>query len=296
MRFCSSSCRCIAILLWSWCCIAAHAQTSFNAGNRSNVGQNDPTVVRPQGHSLQPQVKPLQPLSQPPQAQITTQANGQRVFTRPEEFRTSELDPSSQDISRRALAPGSQAAGNGQPLGSAVQQASWTSESNLIKPDWLRSRSSLELKSPSKEVVGSVSKPKSGWAAALSMIFSLAIVLCLFLIIAWLFRKSQPRAMVKLPNDVVQIMGRTSMAPRQQVYVVRFGSKMLLVSHQPGQTQTLGEITDPEEVQRLAGLCEANQPTSITHSFRDVLRQVASGRIETEPNPRPSRIPRAVKQ
>ena len=108
------------------------------------------------------------------------------------------------------------------------------------------------------------------------------------MIIAWLFRKSQPVNFAKLPSEVVQVMGRTAMAPRQQVYVVRFGSKMLLVSHQPGQTQTLGEITDLDEVQRLAGLCEANQPSSISHSFRDVLKQVASGQKDREPRSRRS--------
>ena len=76
------------------------------------------------------------------------------------------------------------------------------------------------------------------------------------------------------------------MTPRQQMFVVRFGSKLLLISHQPGQTQTLGEITDSDEVQRLAGLCEANHPGSISNSFRDVLKQVTSGKLEPEPKAR----------
>ncbi|HUP82444.1 MAG TPA: flagellar biosynthetic protein FliO, partial [Pirellula sp.] len=81
---------------------------------------------------------------------------------------------------------------------------------------------------------------------------------------------------------VVQVMGRSPMAPRQQMYVVRFGSKLLLISHQPGQTQTLCEISDSDEVQRLAGLCEANLPGSISNSFLDVLKQVTSGKLEPE--------------
>jgi flagellar biogenesis protein FliO len=107
--------------------------------------------------------------------------------------------------------------------------------------------------------------------------------LSFFLLVAWLVKKSQPHSFLKLPGDVVQVMGRTPMAPRQQMYVVRFGSKLLLISHQPGQTQTLGEITDPDEVQRLAGLCEANHPGSISNSFRDVLKQVALGKPAPEP-------------
>ena len=115
------------------------------------------------------------------------------------------------------------------------------------------------------------------------MFFSLAVVLSFFLLVAWLVKKSQPNSFLKLPGDVVQVLGRTPMAPRQQMYVVRFGSKLLLISHQPGQTQTLGEITDADEVQRLAGLCEANHPGSISNSFRDVLKQVTLGKSDPEP-------------
>ncbi len=100
--------------------------------------------------------------------------------------------------------------------------------------------------------------------------------------VVWIVKKSQPHSFVKLPGDVVQVMGRTPMAPRQQMYVVRFGSKLLLISHQPGQTQTLGEITDADEVQRLAGLCEANQPGSISNSFREVLKQATLGKPDRD--------------
>ncbi len=175
---------------------------------------------------------------------------------------------------------------------SNVQPAAWNAPapsvvSNLpVEPPRIQAttrgaipeRKAIELKSPSKGLEGSVEKPKSTSANVLTMVFALTIVVSLFLIMAWLLRKSQPASFVKLPGDVVQVMGRTPMAPRQQMYVVRFGSKLLLVSHQPGQTQTLCEITDPDEVQRLAGLCEANMPSSISGSFRDVFQQIASGK------------------
>lgn len=149
-------------------------------------------------------------------------------------------------------------------------------------------RKPIELLAPSKGVPSPTEKPQGSWGAIISMVFSLLIVLCVFLGLAWMVRKTQPSAFVKLPSDVVQVMGRTPMAPRQQMYVVRFGNKMLLVSHQPGQTQTLCEITDEDEVQRLAGLCEANQPSSITSSFKEVFRQVASGKQQAAPKLRAS--------
>lgn len=223
-----------------------------------------PSIVRSSGFSVQ------QPLPQNPSApQGVIQPNGQRVFN-------------AQPISNASFTPPT-AANN--DTKSAVQPASWNSESPPTKNlsyGKSTSRAPIELRPSGREGAGSVDKPKSSWSAALSMFFSLAVVLSFFLLVAWLVKKSQPNSFIKLPGDVVQVMGRTPMAPRQQMYVVRFGSKLLLISHQPGQTQTLGEITDADEVQRLAGLCEANLPGSISNSFRDVLKQVTSGKTEPE--------------
>jgi flagellar biogenesis protein FliO len=97
----------------------------------------------------------------------------------------------------------------------------------------------------------------------------------MFLGLAWLYRKSQPQGTAKLPLELVQVLGRTNIAPRQSMMVVRFGSKLLLVSQQPGQTETLAEISDPEEVDRLAGICESKTARSASQSFSNVLLQVA---------------------
>lgn len=243
----------LVLLFIPWVGSAAYPQSNLNPLNQ-NTGINDPSVVRQPGYRLQ-QTQPSEPVPQ-----IVVQPTGQRVF------------PTTQDA---------RSASNASTL-SPVQPASWTSDASSQGTSNSVTRKPLELKARSKDAVGSLEKPKSTWAAALSMFFSLAIVLSLFLMIAWLFRKAQPSTFLKLPAGAVQVLGRTAMAPRQQLYVVRFGNKMLLVSHQPGQTQTLGEITDTEEVQRIAGLCEANMPNSVTHSFRDILKQVATGRPDNE--------------
>lgn len=227
---------------------------------------NDPILVRPQVYSLNQQSQ------NPTHNQPILQDNGQRVF------------PQNIDNSSSMPPVASSMAPTTTPVPtSAVQPASWTSGASETVPTIAKTRPPLELRSSSKGTASNLDKPKSTWGATLSMFFSLAVVISFFLLVVWLVKKSQPHSFVKLPGDVVQVMGRTPMAPRQQMYVVRFGSKLLLISHQPGQTQTLGEITDADEVQRLAGLCEANQPGSISNSFRDVLKQVALGKPEPEP-------------
>ncbi len=258
----------LLVLCWLGLNGLAVAQSRMDwpqAQAQAQPAPNDPTLVRPAGFSVQQSIP-----QNPNLPQGVSPPNGQRVFE-------------SAPIANSAFPKTVSAMGEAK---SSVQPASWTSDSTAtthIGSNKAKSRAPLELKASSKENAGNLDKPKSSWGAALSMFLSLAVVLSFFLLVAWLVKKSQPNSFLKLPGDVVQVMGRTPMAPRQQMYVVRFGSKLLLISHQPGQTQTLGEITDADEVQRLAGLCEANHPGSISNSFRDVLRQVSSGKSEPEP-------------
>ena len=262
----------IAIVLFACCASSACAQ--YQPGLQTPPrSPNDPALVHQPGYSLQQATTPS-PLQQDRSTPRSSNAGASNAGA-------SNAGASSAGASNA----GASNAGASSLSQSGVQQARWSSESSSAKVENPKARTPLELKLRNKEAGSSVDKPASTWAAALSMFFSLAIVISLFLFIAWLFRKSQPNTFAKLPTGVLQVLGSTVMAPRQQVYVVRFGNKMLLVSHQPGQTQTLGEITDADEVHRLAGLCESNQPTSVTHSFREVLRHVASGRSDTESQP-----------
>ncbi|MCA9270163.1 MAG: flagellar biosynthetic protein FliO [Planctomycetales bacterium] len=103
---------------------------------------------------------------------------------------------------------------------------------------------------------------------------SLAIVLGLFFAMVWLMRKNAPAGAAALSSDVVQVLGRAPLAARQQMQLVRVGEKLLLVAVTTSGATTLTEITDPEEVRRLAAACEAARPTSATGAFRQVLAQL----------------------
>ncbi len=94
----------------------------------------------------------------------------------------------------------------------------------------------------------------------ISVMSSLAIVIALFFGVAYLYRKSISTTLGKgLPKNVVQVLGRTTIAPRQQLVLVRFGSKLVLVSMLQGEARTISEITDPMEVDQLSGFCESSQ-------------------------------------
>ncbi len=118
---------------------------------------------------------------------------------------------------------------------------------------------------------------RSSLSAMITVGGSLAIVLGLFLIVAWAMRKTAPRGSLLLPKEVFEILGRAPLGARQQVQLLRCGNKLLLVSITPGGTETLTEVTDPLEVDRIAGICQQAHPKSATTAFRQVFQQLAPG-------------------
>lgn len=116
-------------------------------------------------------------------------------------------------------------------------------------------------------------RPSSTGAAVSKVITSLGVVLGLFLLGMLILRKAQARGGATLPGEVVQTLGRAPLSGRQEMHLVRVGNKLLLLSVTPTGAETLTEITEPEEIDRLAGICRQNHPDSITASFREILWQ-----------------------
>ncbi len=108
-----------------------------------------------------------------------------------------------------------------------------------------------------------------------SMFVSLGVVLALFMAAAWAIKRSLPAGAPTLPSEVVELLGRVSLGSRQQAHLLRCGNKLLLVSLFPGGAETLTEVTDPLEVDRLVGLCQSAKSNSATQTFRQVLEQFA---------------------
>ncbi len=123
--------------------------------------------------------------------------------------------------------------------------------------------------------------PRRGLTSGVTVVSSLALVLGVFFLVAWGMRRAAPASGAALPNEVFEVLGRAPMATRQQVHLLRCGQKLVLVSVTPAGAETLTEITDPAEVDRLAGLCRQAQPNSATAAFRQVFGQFASARHTT---------------
>ena len=140
-----------------------------------------------------------------------------------------------------------------------------------------RSGDRLAISSSHHVRLGEPGSRPGGASSLLTVGSSLAVVLGLFLLVAWIFKRAMPGQSGLLPREVVEVLGRTSLGARQQVHLVRCGNKLLLVSSTPGGMETLTEIAEPDEVQRLSALCRQTQPGSSTAAFRQVFQQLATG-------------------
>lgn len=115
---------------------------------------------------------------------------------------------------------------------------------------------------------------------------SLAIVLGLFAALVWCTRRFAPAGSAELPKEAVELLGRAPLAGRQTMQLIRVGNRLLLVALSAGGAETLTEITDPVEVEHLAGLCRRGKPDSASASFGRVLSQLAAEPGEASPRSR----------
>ncbi|NUQ61007.1 MAG: flagellar biosynthetic protein FliO [Pirellulales bacterium] len=118
------------------------------------------------------------------------------------------------------------------------------------------------------------------WPSLLTIGSSLAVVLGLFFLFAWTMRRASPRGTVALPTDVVEVLGRTTLTHRQHLHLLRCGRKLLLISVCLDSVEPLTEITEPEEVDRLSGLCRQSHPQSVSAAFQQVFHQFARERTD----------------
>lgn len=166
----------------------------------------------------------------------------------------------------------------------AVQLVSTSTTNSVVAEEPPRTEPSpLQLQRPEGRTALSVAGPGSGDTAKsslpspLSSIItvgsSLAIVLGLFFTMAWFMRRSLPKGNNRLPEGIVEVLGRTNLGGKQPVQLVRCGNKLVLLATSQAGMTPLTEITDPMEVDRLAGLCQQSNPFSATQAFSQMLSQ-----------------------
>ncbi len=118
----------------------------------------------------------------------------------------------------------------------------------------------------------------------LSVFSSLSIVVGLFLGLAWVLRRTGAGGNQSLPNEVLQVLGRTNVGPKHQILLVQFGPKLVLASLHQGEMRVLSEVSEPAQVQSMLSECGAVKQeivgysdTSQTASGLEQIKQFATG-------------------
>ncbi|WDI43032.1 FliO/MopB family protein [Bremerella sp. P1] len=134
----------------------------------------------------------------------------------------------------------------------------------------------LKLPPPSKAKDEGVSMPVFNFQGnqTASIAASLFVVVGLFLMFAWVGKKNMKPGGGRLSKEIIQVLGKSQLSGKQQLELVRVGQKLLLLCVTPNSVETLTEITDPSEVERLLTIVRQDSPGSMTATFQDVLSQM----------------------
>ncbi len=167
--------------------------------------------------------------------------------------------------------------------------------SNSTEPAWSNEVRPSTARRPDSQVATSIpltprsAKPDNGDAAAnrpgwSATLWPLLFVVGLIVFGARWLKSRSPNTARGLPNEAFEILGRKAIDTRTSVVLARSGARVLLLSLSPYGLQTLAEITDPVEVDCLAGLCHAtHRDQSLVETFRSLLRKPTG----TKPSIRP---------
>lgn len=103
----------------------------------------------------------------------------------------------------------------------------------------------------------------------------LVLVIGLFLLCVTLMRRGGPSPTSPLPRDAVAMLGRIPLTPKQFAHLLQVGNKLVLISISGDRTDTITEVTEPAEVERLLTLCMKGNKQSTSVEFQRMLQQMS---------------------
>lgn len=109
-----------------------------------------------------------------------------------------------------------------------------------------------------------------GWV--LNTLTALGLVIGLVLLLRFGITKFGGRV-AAAPSRAVEVLGRTAVAPKNHVLLLRVGGRVLVVGDSGAGLRTLSEIEDPDEVASLLASVESDRQTSATSGFNRLLER-----------------------
>ena len=126
-------------------------------------------------------------------------------------------------------------------------------------------------------------KTSSGVGSPWKTFGALALVLALIIVGSKLWKKHGPGIAAGLPAEAIDVLGKRHLDARQSIHFVRLGSRILVLGSSAEGLRTLAEVTDPVEVDYLAGLCQQNNSGgNAAQSFRSLFSKHSSEKQKQE--------------
>lgn len=105
---------------------------------------------------------------------------------------------------------------------------------------------------------------------------SLGIVIAIIIVARIVMRKMFPAASVGRSSQVIRVLSRSVLAPKQQFLLLQVGKRLIVVGDTGASMNALAEITDPEEVSSLVGQLASEHVTSASTAFGALFRRASN--------------------
>lgn len=118
---------------------------------------------------------------------------------------------------------------------------------------------------------------------------SLGLVLGVIFMARFAMKKMFPAVSVGRNSQVIRVVSRSVVGPKQQFLLVKLGKRLVLVGDSGSSMNPLAEISDPAEVAELVGQLQSESTHSSASAFASIFRKA-----ETQFEPEPSPVPEAT--
>ncbi|MBC8109376.1 MAG: flagellar biosynthetic protein FliO [Anaerolineae bacterium] len=131
-------------------------------------------------------------------------------------------------------------------------------------------------KSPTTAATSTEARNRSNPSATVDLKrvgLSLTLVLGVILVARFAMKKLFPAVSVGRKSQIIRVVSRSVIGPKQQFLLVKIGKRLVLVGDSGASMNPLAEITDPDEVAELVGQLQSESNHSSVGAFASMFRK-----------------------
>lgn len=119
------------------------------------------------------------------------------------------------------------------------------------------------------------------------LLFSIGVITALLIVLILILKKFRPQEAKPLSKEVFEILGKSPLAFHQQLYYLRCGNRLFVVSVSQNGVDRIGEIEDLAEVERITRICHGEilgtRPFSLTPTEKNIVPEKKKPEIPIMP-------------